>query len=358
MEFGIQFFPDVAPEEKSGQQYFDECLRLVELCDDYGYTHVRTVEHYFNHYGGYSPNPHLFLTAASQRCKKARLITGAVLPIFNHPLKSAGEIGMLDSISGGRLECGFGRAFLPHEFARFERSVNESRASFDEGVEQVMRLLAEENVTCEGRFHSFKDVTSLPRPVQQPCPPCWTAAVASPETLIKAARRGHSIMLIPMAGHVTRGLIDTYREAWKEAGHAGEGRIMLAHHMFCHEDGDEAERIAKEPLNRYLTSLVESASDWMGGASSDDYPGYDKIIAQLAEENYDTQVEKGVAWIGTPDRIIEMVSAYEAEVGGFDLASLQVNFNTISYDDAAASMRLFGEKVIPCFAGKPAAAAE
>ena len=358
MEFGIQFFPDVAPEEKSGQQYFDECLRLVELCDDYGYTHVRTVEHYFNHYGGYSPNPHLFLTAASQRTAKARLITGAVLPIFNHPLKIAGEIGMLDSISGGRLECGFGRAFLPHEFARFERSVDESRARFDEGVDQVMRLIAEENVTCEGRFHSFKNVTSLPRPVQQPRPPCWTAAVASPETLITAARRGHSIMLIPMAGHVTRGLIETYREAWNEAGHPGQGRIMLAHHMFCHEDAAEAERIARDPLNHYLTSLVESASDWMGGASSDDYPGYDKIIAQLAEENYDTQVAKGVAWIGTPDRINEMISAYAAEVGGFDLASLQVNFNTISYDAAAASMRLFGEKVISRFAGEPAAAAE
>ena len=358
MEFGIQFFPDVAPEEKTGQQYFDECLRLTELCDPYGYTHVRTVEHYFNHYGGYSPNPHLFLTAASQRTKKARLITGAVLPIFNHPLKIAGEIGMLDSISNGRLECGFGRAFLPHEFVRFERSVNDSRASFDEGVEQVMRLLTEENVSCEGKFHSFQNVTSLPRPVQKPRPPCWTAAVATPETLIKAASRGHNIMLIPMAGHVTKGLIETYRAAWEEAGHPGMGRIMLAHHMFCHEDAGEAERIAKDPLNRYLTSLVESASDWMGGASSDDYPGYDKIIAELANENYDSQVEKGVAWIGTPQRIIEMVRDYEAAVGGFDLASLQVNFNTLSYEDAASSMRLFGEKVIPQFAGKPAAAAE
>jgi alkanesulfonate monooxygenase SsuD/methylene tetrahydromethanopterin reductase-like flavin-dependent oxidoreductase (luciferase family) len=358
MEFGIQFFPDVGPEEKSGEQYFDECLRLTELCDEYGYTHVRTVEHYFTHYGGYSPNPHLFLTAASQRTRKARLITGAVLPIFNHPLKIAGEIGMLDSISGGRLECGFGRAFLPHEFARFERSPNDSRARFDEGVEQVMRLLSEEHVTCEGKFHSFKDVTSLPRPVQRPLPPCWTAAVATPATLISAAQRGHGIMLIPMAGHVTRGLIETYNDAWKEAGHPGRGRIMLAHHMFCHEDADEAVRIARDPLNHYLRSLVAAASDWMGGASSDDYPGYDKIIAELDKENFDTQVAKGVGWIGTPERIIEMIESYVDLVGGFDLASLQVNFNTISYDDAAASMRLFGEKVIPHFSAERSAAAE
>ena len=141
MEFGLQFFPDVSPEQKSGHQYWNECLSLVDLCDELGYTQVRTVEHYFEPYGGYSPAPHVFLTAASQRTSKARLLTGAVLPVFNHPLKVAGEIGMLDAISGGRLDCGFGRAFLPHEFQRFERSMDESRARFEEGMEAVRLLL-------------------------------------------------------------------------------------------------------------------------------------------------------------------------------------------------------------------------
>ena len=123
-----------APAQKSGQQYFDECLRLCELCDPDGWGHVRTVEHYFTAYGGYSPNPLLFLTAAAAaHASKARLITGAVLPVFNHPLKLAGEIGMLDAISQGRLEVGFARAFLPHEFARFGVSVNESRDALRRG---------------------------------------------------------------------------------------------------------------------------------------------------------------------------------------------------------------------------------
>ena len=104
MEFGLQFFPDVAPGEKAGREYFDEALRLVDLCDSHGYSHVRIVEHYFHQWGGYSPNPLIFLTAASQRTRKARLVPGALLPVFNHPLKLAGEIGMLDAISGGRLE--------------------------------------------------------------------------------------------------------------------------------------------------------------------------------------------------------------------------------------------------------------
>src|SRR5712675_2374491 len=128
MQFGVQFFPDVRPEEKSGETYFQEALDLAEEADRLGFGHVRIVEHYFHYYGGYSPNPVGFLAAAAQRTKTARLITGAVLPVFNHPLKLAGELAMLDALSNGRLEAGFARAFLPHEYARFGVDVNESRA--------------------------------------------------------------------------------------------------------------------------------------------------------------------------------------------------------------------------------------
>ena len=86
MRVGIQFFPDVGPEVKSARDYWREALHLVGLVDRYGYHHVRTVEHYFHPYGGYSPNPIVFLAAAAQVTRNARLVTGAVLPAFNHPL--------------------------------------------------------------------------------------------------------------------------------------------------------------------------------------------------------------------------------------------------------------------------------
>ena len=347
MEFGIQFFPDVGPERKSGEAYFAECLQLVDLVDELGFTSVRTVEHYFRDYGGYSPNPIVFLTAAAMRTAQARLITGAVLPVFNHPLKLAGEIGMLDAISGGRLEVGFARAFLPHEFARFGVSVDESRARFDEGLEQVRRLLEEEDLSMEGRFHSFENVTSLPRPTQRPRPPFWVAALATPESFVNAGRAGHSVMAIPLAGGRMRELLGLYREAWRAAGHPGDGRVMLAFHMFCAATDREAAEIAREPLNGYLSSLVAAASDWTTGVSSTDYPGYDKIIAGLSAETFESQVEKGGAWVGSPERIVDQIAAYQDLVGGFEIASLQVNFNDLALEPAQESMRLFAEKVMP-----------
>src|SRR3954464_2855817 len=162
MEFGVQFFPSVGADQKSAEQYWGEALQLTQHAEQLGYASVRTVEHYFHPYGGYSPDPLIFLSAAAALTRSMRLITGAVLPVFNNPLKLAGQIGMVDAISAGRLEVGYARAFLPHEFARFGISMDESRARFEEGIEQVRRLLEEENVTARGCFHSFENGPSLP----------------------------------------------------------------------------------------------------------------------------------------------------------------------------------------------------
>jgi alkanesulfonate monooxygenase SsuD/methylene tetrahydromethanopterin reductase-like flavin-dependent oxidoreductase (luciferase family) len=356
MEFGLNFFPSVGPAEKSAAAYFKEALELAALTDALGFGHVRTVEHYFEAYGGYSPNPALFLAAAAQRTKNTRLVTGAVLPIFNNPLKLAGEIAMLDAISHGRLDVGFARAFLPHEFERFGRALDESRARFTEGVEQVRRLLAEENVSAEGRFHSFRNVTSLPRPTQRPHPPIWVAAFATPQSFEDAGKNGFNVMAIPLAGEQMADLMGLYREAWKSAGHKGDGRLMLSFAMYCAPTTEDAVAVARPCLNGYLRAMLEAAGTWTEGVASKDYPGYDKMFEALKRDSFDAQREKGIAWCGTPEEITDMIADYVRKVGRFESASLQVNFHDMPVERAAASMRLFSDKVMPRFAETGAAA--
>src|SRR5579875_2081973 len=349
MEFGVQFFPDVKPEQKTARDYFRDTLELAEQADRLGYTHARIVEHYFHHYGGYSPNPMLFLAAASQRTRRLRLVTGAVLPVFNHPLKLAGEIGMLDAISDGRLEVGFARAFLPHEFRRFGISPNESMARFREGLEQVELLLTRENVTHHGQFHTIENTTSLPRPTQKPRPKFYIAALNTAETFEFAGRMNYNVMAIPLTGAAMRPLLATYRAAWQEAGHKGAGEVMLAFHMFCAEDGEEARRLAAPLLDAYLASLVEAAGDWLDGPASADYPGYDRMIARLREATAADQIKNNAAWIGTPEEIAAQIARTREEFGPYEHASLQVNFNMMPLEQARASLRLFAERVMPRF---------
>jgi alkanesulfonate monooxygenase SsuD/methylene tetrahydromethanopterin reductase-like flavin-dependent oxidoreductase (luciferase family) len=350
MQFGLNFFPCLSPAEKPATQYFREAMQLISLADELGYRHIRQVEHYFDPYGGYSPNPIVFLAAAAQRTVKARLATGAVLPAFNNPLKLAGEIAMLDGLSGGRVDAGFARAFLPHEFRTFGISLDESRARFNEGLAQVKLLLERENVSSEGQFHSFRNVTSYPRPTQKPHPPIWIAATSTPQTFAETGRAGWSIMTIPLEPRRMRELIGIYRDAWQSAGHPGRGTVLSNFVMCCLPSRQEAIELMREPANGHFRGLAAAAADWAKGASTKDYPGYDRMIAQVSRENFDDQVANGVGLAGNAKDVIAMVRAYHEEVGGFEAASLHVAPSTMPVDGAERAMRHFSAEVMPVLA--------
>jgi alkanesulfonate monooxygenase SsuD/methylene tetrahydromethanopterin reductase-like flavin-dependent oxidoreductase (luciferase family) len=347
MQFGLNFFPCVGPDEKPAEQYFREAMHLCRLTDELGYTHIRQVEHYFHPYGGYSPNPLIFLTAAAMMTRQTRLITGAVLPAFNKPLKLAGEIGMLDGISNGRLEVGFARAFLPHEFAQFGVSLDESRRRFTEGLAQITLLLKEEKVSSKGEFNSFSNVTSLPRPTQKPHPPFWIAATTTPETFAFAGANGCKVMAIPLEPEKMRSLITTYREAWRKAGHPGNGHVMNTFFMCCAPARDEAIATGLGPCNHHLKGLADAAKEWLAGASTKDYPGYDKLIAHVSSDTAERQVAAGSAFIGSPADIVEMIHAYNDKVGGIDSVSLHFTPGNMPVDKAERSLRLFSAEVMP-----------
>jgi alkanesulfonate monooxygenase SsuD/methylene tetrahydromethanopterin reductase-like flavin-dependent oxidoreductase (luciferase family) len=353
VQFGLQFFPDVDVDTKPAAEYFRECLDIGAEAERLGFGHARIVEHYFHSYGGYSPNPLVFLSALAQRTQRMRLITGAVLPVFNHPLKLAGEIGMVDAISGGRLDVGLARAFLLHEFRRFGISPDESVERFREGLEQLDLLLRQENVSHDGKFHKIAATTSLPRPTQKPRPKFYIAAVNTPESFEFAGKHGHSIMAIPLGGRAKE-LIAIYRNAWRKAGHPGSGEVMLAFHMYCERDRDTAYRTAKPQIDRYFVSQVDAAKDWVEGAASAAYPGYAEMFARIKELNTDTQMASGSAWIGSPDDVRRAMQAAYDLFGVFEHASLQVNFGMLPYDKALASLRLFASEVMR---DAPAAAA-
>jgi alkanesulfonate monooxygenase SsuD/methylene tetrahydromethanopterin reductase-like flavin-dependent oxidoreductase (luciferase family) len=145
------------------------------------------------------------------------------------------------------------------------------------------------------------------------------------------------------------GLLDTYRDAWRDAGHPGEGQIMLSFSMHVNEDGDAARAAFGSNLDSYLDALVDGASGWLDGASTKDYPGYDRIIAELNNDSFDAQVARGIAWVGAPDEVADMMADYLDGLGNVATASLHILPHRTDYDAAEDSMRLFSEKVMPRF---------
>ncbi|WP_040814598.1 LLM class flavin-dependent oxidoreductase, partial [Nocardia concava] len=182
MKFGINLFPTVGEKDQAPADYYDLALRLAVYAEELGYHHVKTVEHYFFDYGGYSPDPTTFLAAVAARTRRIRLITGAVVPAFDHPIKLAARLAILDNLSHGRLDVGVARGFLPDEFAAFQISLDESRPRFDATVAAIVELWTGSEVTVDNGFHAFGPVTLQPRPFQSPHPRILVATSITPES--------------------------------------------------------------------------------------------------------------------------------------------------------------------------------
>lgn len=350
MKFGINLFPTVGPADKPAEQYYDESLRLAELAEDLGFHHVKTVEHYFSRYGGYSPDPVTFLAAAAARTSRIRLVTGAVLPAFTHPIKLAGKLAMLDAISHGRLDVGFGRAFLPDEFHAFEVPLDESRPRFDEGVAACRLLWSTEDAVWAGRFHRFGPVTLLPRPVQRPHPPILVATAKTPESAEAAGRAGFGVMLVPSINRreQVQDMLAVYRKAAATAGFApAEDDVHMSYNCFVAEDAAQARALGRQYSDQSHAALAAAVASW-AHTRSDQYPGYEKIVERVGRGDFARQVAEGKSLVGDPAQVRAMVSDVRDWFGDITI-SLQVVSGNVPYEAAARSMRLFAEHVMPHF---------
>jgi len=350
MKFGINFFPSFRSSELSTVDYYDQCLLVSERADELGYNSVKTVEHYFNDYGGHSTNPSILLAAIAARTKHIRPITGAVIPAFNSPIKLAGELAMLDNLSHGRLDVGFGRAFIPEEFDAFHIPMDESRARFEECIEVIKRLWTEDRVTYQGRFHKLNNVHSMPRPFQKPHPPIWIAAVSSEESFVWAGRNGYNLMIVPYAGGLekTASFIKIYRDAWRNAGHLpGKEQVQMAFHCYVAETRNEAIEGFKRPMTTYLEVFAEAVSGWKN-TESNNYKGYDKLVESITSQTWKTNVDGKTAFVGSPDDIVEHVR-YLQELYGEIEPSMQVTFGNITTQEALRTVELFAKHVMPHF---------
>jgi alkanesulfonate monooxygenase SsuD/methylene tetrahydromethanopterin reductase-like flavin-dependent oxidoreductase (luciferase family) len=354
MRFGINFFPTVGPAERPAAQYYAESLRLAELADELGYHHVKTVEHYFFAYGGYSPDPVTFLAAVAARTNRVRLITGAVIPAFTHPIKLAAKLAMLDNISGGRLDVGFGRAFLPDEFDAFQIPMDESRDRFDESVEAIRRLWTEENVVWKGRFHQFGPVTLHPRPFQQPRPPVLVAAAFTPASCENAGRNGYGLLLVPsiVPREHAQAMLRIYRDARAAAGHDPDGgEVHMSYNAYIAPDGDQARDAGRRHAEHYSVALADAVASW-GRTRSSAYAGYERLAQVAQAGDYLQQVAENKALGGTPDEVAAQLEVIREWYGDVTV-SLQLSTGTATFEEAERSLRLFAEQVMPRFTAAP-----
>src|SRR5256712_4631365 len=123
------------------------------------------------------------LSALAGVTTKLRLGVGCMATfVHRHPVMLAHQWASLDVLSGGRawLAVCLGGPSEANAAQAAEHDVmsiasTERVGRLEEGIAVLRKLFGGKNVSHQGRFYSFTNVTLEPRPVQQPCP-IWIAS--------------------------------------------------------------------------------------------------------------------------------------------------------------------------------------
>ena len=180
-----------------------------------------TEQHFFKEIG-HSACPDMLLSAISQRTSRIRLGFAVVLMTVNNPFAIAERVATLDLLSRGRVDFGMGRGSTPYMVDAFNVTRAEERSRAQEATEAVMQMFREDRFTgFKGEHFDLPSRDVLPRAIQKPHPPLWSAAsnLASYE---RAGRQGLGVIGVTRNSvSETRDAIRLYRQAIRSAPSSG-----------------------------------------------------------------------------------------------------------------------------------------
>lgn len=332
------------------RQVFTQSLDEIALADGAGFEGVWLVEHHFYHQYSHSSAPETFMGAITQRTERMRIGHGIVLLPFKHPVMVAERVATLDVISGGRIDVGVGRGLSPLEYEAFGGLMEESRARVDESVEILRRCWADRPFSFDGRFWSLPEIDVVPKPLQKPHPPLWTAAV-TPDTFVRAADQGFGVLAGPfkplfMVAEDRDRFAARCLELGRDPRQLGFGMTLG---VVVHEDHARAREIAERNIRWFYEQLLRLTGPALerGGES---YRYYREELATLraltgGTPSLDALDAAGMVIAGSPEYVIDRFRKLANT--GIDHVLCAVAAGGVPHADALHTIELMGEHVIP-----------
>jgi alkanesulfonate monooxygenase SsuD/methylene tetrahydromethanopterin reductase-like flavin-dependent oxidoreductase (luciferase family) len=281
---------------------------------------------------GMAPSPSVFLAAVAQRTRRLRFGPMVYALPLHHPLRLIEEICMLDQLSGGRLEIGFGRGSSPVEVSFYGQDPAKAQAVYAESRELILQGLTQKKLNFEGSFFSFKDIPMELEPLQKPHPPMWYG-VHSVEAAERAAHQGLNMVSLDSAAD-TRKYNDKFRAVWRATrGDAPLPKLGLSRFIVVAHDGQQALAAARRAYPVWHRSFYFLFS-LRGGKPAHPRPAeFDKMM----------EIRQAVA--GDPETAREFLQSQLAESGANYLVG-QFAFGDLSLAESLRSVDLFSKHVM------------
>ena len=247
----------------SDQVLYAEVMEQVQWLDKLGADLVWFTEHHFVE-DGYLPSWIPVAGAMAAVTHHVRFGTDICLMPFNHPLRLAEDLAVLDNLSGGRVEVGLGMGYAPHEFRGFGLPVSRRVSLMNEGIEVLQRCFSGERFSYQGKRYQFEDVVITPGYVQEGGPPLWIAAMSEAGAL-RAAH--YNTNFLPQG--LKRRSFDPWVNALSDSGrNPSDYRVGIIRSILVTDDqGTDwnlvraAERYRMELYNRFFKESGEGIGE-------------------------------------------------------------------------------------------------
>ena len=289
----------------SHQALYAAILEQVAWLDALGLDLVWFTEHHFVE-DGYLPSWIPLASAMAARTKHARFSCDVCLLPFNHPIRLAEDLAVLDNLSGGRVELGVGMGYAPHEFRGFGLPVSRRVSLTDEGIAVLKHCFSGERFSFHGKRYDFSDVLIRPGYVQPGGPPLWVAAMS--EAGAERCARFDSFLL-PQGPRST--VLDPWRARLTESGRDPDRyRVGIIRSCLVTDD-PERDWPPVRAAERYRMSTYAKFQEELGGGAGAGGVKGNVEAARIPQ-----------AWVvGNVDHCVAELTAFVREYGITDLVT-------------------------------------
>ena len=346
------------------RQAYQNTITQAVAGEKYGWDAFWTVEHHFLEEYSHCSNPEVLYGAIAALTERMRIGYGVRLmpQPYNHPVRTAESVAVLDLISNGRVDFGTGRSSTRAELEGFNIDPHQTREMWKEAIEHVVGIWTNDEYEFEGTYWSMPRRRVVPKVLQKPHPPLW-GATSSEDGHREVGKLGLGVcsFAVGVPPEEVKKKVDIYREAVRSCespiGSFVNDQAATFTMTVCAPDREQAIETATESFEWYPkhgAQIIGSLAAWMEeqgkGLGNYGYAGdmhkHDKEgMLDYLTMDYLTGI--GACVVGTPSDCIEMCRKYEE--AGVDLLLCLVNPYKIPHEAVMQTIELMGTEVIPKF---------
>ncbi len=329
---GLDTFGDRTSHELAGLDSHARTIRnVVEqgvLAEEVGIDFFGIGEHHTDEFP--MPAADLVLSAIAARTTRIRLGSAVTVLSSDDPVRVFQRFSTLNAISGGRAEVILGRGSSVDSFPLFGYDLADYERLFEEKAGLFAELLKGGPVTWQGTTRAAlrnQDVV----PHTETALPTWIGVGGSPESVLRAARYGFSLMLAIIGGPPAR--FAPFSRLFREAlAQYGQPSRPVGVHAPGHVAATD-EQAVEEFWPRWLET-IRRLSEERGFR----VPTRETFMRDIGPD--------GALYVGSPEtvanKIVTNLTALDAT--RFDL---KLGLPGLSQRSAMASIELYGNQVIP-----------